>query len=460
MDLPELVKNGESETLEFKEKFDERTIESVVAFANAKGGTVLIGVSDKGEIRGVNIGKETLNNWVNRISQSTEPRIIPEIEVYDTDDKRVAAVCVQEYPIKPVSFKGRSFRRAGSSNRVLTTREIAELHLHSTNTSWDMYTAQNATMGDLDLEKVKRFMRRAKAVGRKPIGDDETPLQVLEKMDLVRNGQPTWAATLLFHRNLRRFMSQATLHCGRFKERTVIIDDRLIEDNLMEQVDEAMDFVRKNINVKFVMTGRPRRDEVWDYPLEAVREAIINAICHRDYTIFGNTEVRIYDNELVVWSPGSLPYGITLEELYGPHSSKLRNRGIAEAFYDLELIERWGGGMEKIIQYCHDAGLPDPVFDEFQGFRVIFRKDIYNEEHLRGMGLNERQVRAVLYVKEQGKITNGEYQEVCDTSERTATRDLSNLVSIGLFEQVGTTGKGTAYMLRRHKDAKDATKEP
>jgi ATP-dependent DNA helicase RecG len=127
--------------------------------------------------------------------------------------------------------------------------------------------------------------------------------------------------------------------------------------------------------------------------------------------------------------------------------------GLAEVLYDIELIERWGSGIEKIQKYCIDAGLPEPTFEEYQGFQVVFKKDVYDEEYLRSLNLNERQIKAVMYVKEKGQITNKEYQEVCSTSNRTASRDLVNLVSLGLLEQIGITGKGTVYILRRHKDA-------
>jgi ATP-dependent DNA helicase RecG len=109
---------------------------------------------------------------------------------------------------------------------------------------------------------------------------------------------------------------------------------------------------------------------------------------------------------------------------------------------------------------CLQAGLPEPQFKQRQGLRMIFRKDLYAEEYLRQLGLNERQIKAVMYVKEKGRIMNKEYREVCSISQRTASRDLSVLVSKGIFEQIGITGKGTEYVLRRHKEAKDATKAP
>ncbi|MCL0050610.1 hypothetical protein M1N22_02000 [Dehalococcoidia bacterium] len=232
---------------------------------------------------------------------------------------------------------------------------------------------------------------------------------------------------------------------GRFKEETIVIDDRMIEGTAIEQVDEAMDFIRKNINVRFVMTGEPAREQIWDYPLDALREAVINAACHRDYTIPSNTEVRIYDDKLIVWSPGGLPLGITVEELYKPHSSVLRNKGIGGIFYDMGWIEQWGSGIDKMRDACTKAGLPEPQFEEYQGFRVIFRKDIYTEEYLRDLGLNERQMKAVTYVKEKGRITNKEYQEIAGVKERFATIELNDLVSKNILQKFGTTGRGTYY---------------
>jgi ATP-dependent DNA helicase RecG len=459
-EIMKIINSGESETVEFKTSFDKEVVETSGAFANTKGGVILIGASDRGEIKGIRIGKETLKDWANQISQSTEPRVIPEIELGEVDGESLVIIRIKEFPIKPVSVKGRYFRRVGNSNRIMAMQEIAQMHFHSVDMSWDKFPARDASIDDIDHDKVKRYIKRANEAGRRKIEDDEKPLQVLEKLELIKEGQPTWAAILLFRKDPRRLLSQAAIHCGRFKEETIVIDDRMIEGTIIEQVDEAMDFIRKNINVQFVMTGRPAREQIWDYPLEALREALINAVCHRDYTVPSNTDVRIYDDKLIVWSPGGLPFGITIEDLYKPHSSVLRNKGIGGIFYDMGWIEQWGSGIDKMRNACVKAGIPEPQLEEYQGFRVVFRKDVYTEEYLRNLDLNERQIKAVTYVKQKGKITNKEYQEICSTSERTATRDLSNLVSIGLFEQIGITGKGTEYVLKRHKDAKHATKAP
>jgi len=450
-DIRQLIKGGESEKVEFKERFDKETIETAVAFANTKGGIILIGVSDKNRIKGTQIGKDTLNDWANQISQSTEPRVIPEIEVSEIDDKSVVIIRIKEFPIKPVSVKGKYFRRVGNSNRIMPMQEIAQMHFHSAGMSWDKLAARDVTIEEIDVEKVKRYIKKANETGRRKVGDDEKPLQVLEKLELRKEGRPTWAATLLFHERPQRFLSQAVIHCGRFKEETMVIDDRMIEGTIIEQVDEAMDFIRKNINVRFVITGKPEREQIWDYPLEALREAVINAVCHRDYTIPSNTEVRIYDDKLIVWSPGGLPFGITIADLYEPHSSVLRNKGIGGIFYDMGWIEQWGSGIDKMRKACMKAGLPEPQFEEYQGFRVIFRKDIYTEEYLRDLGLNERQMKAVMYVKEKGKITNKEYREITGLSDEGARIDLGELTEKRVLQLRGK-GRNAHYVLKKLGD--------
>ncbi|MCI0697641.1 helix-turn-helix domain-containing protein [candidate division KSB1 bacterium] len=446
-----LIAGGESETVELKASFDKEALESAGAFANTRGGIILIGVSDAKQVLGLQIGKETLKDWANQISQNSDPRIIPEIDNIEIDGRHIVMIQIKEFPIKPVSLKGRYYRRVSNSNRVMSMPEIAQMHLDSAGSSWDKLPAKDATLDDIDFDRVKRYSNKANETGRRKIAETENPLQVLEKLELIKEGRPTWAAILLFRKEPQRFLSQATIHCGRFKEETIVIDDRMIYGTLFEQIEEAMDFIRKNINVKFVMTGEPEREQIWDYPLEALREAIINAVCHRDYTIASNIEIRIHDDKLIVWSPGGLPLGITVADLYKPHSSALRNKSVAGIFYDIGLIEQWGSGIDKMRKACVNAGVPEPKFEEHQGFRVIFTKDIYTEEYLRSLGLNERQIKAVEYVREKGKITNKEYRKLLRVAERTARVDLSELVGKNIFEKTGKTGTTAEYLLNQQQ---------
>lgn len=447
-EIKKSLKKGESESTEFKENFDREAIETAVAFANTKGGTILIGVSDRGKVKGVKVRKETLKDWVNQISQGTEPRIIPEIEQGETDGKNVVIIHIKEFPIKPISVKGRCFRRVGTSNRVMTPQEIAEIHFHSIGTSWDAFPTENKTFKDVDLKKVEKYIREANATGRRKIEDGTT--EVLKKLELVKDGKATWAAILTFGKEPQKPLLQSAAHCGRFRmDKTQIIDDLMVETDLITQVDEVMKFVTRHISVRYEFEGKPKRKEVWEYPLGALREAVINAIVHRDYTAPSNVQVEIYDERIEIWNPGKLLPGITIKDLYKKeHKSVIRNKLIAQMFYDIGYIEKYGSGTIKIIDLCKQHGTPYPEFKEvFGGFSVIFRKDIYTEEYLRNLGLNERQIKAVMYVKEKDKITNKEYQVLNVCSRNTATNDLRELIQKGVVRESGKKGAGAYYVI-------------
>lgn len=443
--ITRLIKNRESDAVELKEAFDREAVETIGAFANTKGGIVIIGVSDKGKIKGISIGKSTLNDWTNQISQSTEPRLIPEIEQAKIEGKEVVVIRIKEYPLKPISVKGKCFRRVGSSNRTMTTQEISEMHLHSIGSSWDAFPAQGKTINDIDLKKVTRYIKEANANGRRKIEDE--PKDILQKLEFVKGKKATWAAILVFGREPQKPLSQSAVHCGRFRiDKTQILDDMMIEADLIGQVDEVIKFITRHISVKYEFEGKPKRKEIWEYPLEALREAVINAIVHRDYSVPSNVQVEIYDDRIEIWNPGGLLPGITVEDLYKKdHKSVARNKLIAQIFYDIGYIEKYGSGTIKIIDLCKQNGLPSPEFKEvFGGFLVVFRKDIYTEEYLHNLGLNERQQKAVMYTKEKGKITNSDYQKLNNVSNKTSYLELSALVEKNIFVVEGS-GKKVAY---------------
>ncbi|MDO9326718.1 MAG: helix-turn-helix domain-containing protein [Methanoregula sp.] len=441
----------ESDTVEFKESFDREVVVTAGAFANTKGGTIFIGITDRGNVIGTLIGTESFKEWANTISQSTEPRLIPEIEELSREGKPVAAIHIKENPLKPVSVRGRCYRRVGSSNRAMQPHEIAELHLQSIGSSWDLTPAPKTTVADLDLAKVNEYIKKANETGRRNIGPDESPQTVLKKIGLFQDSKPTWAAILLFGKDPQRVLSQATIHCGLFEADDIsVLDDRMVTGTILEQVNDAMEFIRKNIRVAFIMTGEPERRQVWDYPLEALREAVINAVCHRNYPISSSIEIRIKENSLKVWSPGRLASGITLPELFTSHASVLRNKGIAQVLYDIGWIERWGGGIQKMYRASAEAGIPEPVFQEDQGFSVLFRKDVFNRDYLERAGLSERLVSAVLYAKDNGKITNADYQRIAGLSAATARRDLKNLIDKNMLEMKGVR-KGIYYVLKHRQ---------
>lgn len=446
--LFDLIKKGESEQVEFKQRFGNDAIETVSAFANTKGGVILIGITRTGDIQGADVSQEVLKDWANRISQNTVPVVTPLLESVETESGSVVVINISENPIKPIAVRGRCYQRVDASNRQMTPAEIAQYHLQTTGSSYDAYPSLNAGLGDLSSAKIKTYIRKANTTGRRNYDDSADPFQILEKVELIKNGTPTIAAVLLFGKEPHFKIHQATIHCGRFKGKSTIIDDRLIEGSIIEQIGEVIDFVRKNTNVRFVISGKAERDEIWDYPTEAIRETVTNAICHRDYADTADIQIKIHDNYLTIWNPGGLLPGMSIDELYDPnHSSKPRNRLIAQIFYDIKHIERYGSGIQRILNECEKANLPAPLIEEkFGGFLVTFRKDIYTEEHLKTLGLNERQVKAILLVKATGKINNKIYRSKFNVSDETARKDLNQLVEEKLLRSEGK-GKNTHYVL-------------
>jgi len=441
MNVCKLIEPGENERVEFKENPDIKNIlETVSAFANTHGGLIIIGVRDRdGNVVGVQIGKETLAKLANEIVQNTEPEVIPRLRVERCDGKDVIVIEVDEHPVKPVMVRGRAYKRIGNSNRKLTPKEISELFEESVGLSWDAYPA-DATLDDVDLDKVKEFIRKANLPS-----DDE--VEVLKKLRLIRDGKITRALILLFGKDPQWFFPQAKVRVGRFRG-SEILDSVDVEGNLFEQVEETVSAIKKHMSKRYVIKGLVR-EEAWDYPLETIREAVVNAVMHRDYRMPDEVQIKVLDDRVIFWNPGGLPTGLTEKDLYREHPSKPRNRLIAEVFHLAGYVEKWGSGTLRILRAFEEAKLPRPEFKEaFGGFQVVFYRDWLAEERLRELGLNERQIKAVLYVRDKGSITNRKYQELFNVSKPTASRELKELVDKGVFERIGVKGRSVKYRIK------------
>ena len=216
--------------------------------------------------------------------------------------------------------------------------------------SWDAIEEPTATLDHLNKLQIYNLLQKVKEKGRKSIPDKLSQLEFLRKLEFICNEAPTRASLLLFGNNPESFFSSAFLKLGRFRTPTHIVDDREIHGNLFEQLEGAMSWFRERLETEFVIKGKPEREIKWEYPLNAIREAVINAICHRDYTSQAHTQIRLYDDHLKIWNAGSLPPSLTPEKLLIEHDSIPRNRKIAEAFFYCGLIEQWGSGTLRIIE--------------------------------------------------------------------------------------------------------------
>jgi ATP-dependent DNA helicase RecG len=198
--------------------------------------------------------------------------------------------------------------------------------------------------------------------------------------------------------------------------------------------------------------GSLQRQEIWEYPLSAVREAILNALIHRDYTSTGRIQIRVYDDRMVITNPGGLPEGITVSDLLRePHGSLPRNPILAQVCYYARYVEQWGSGTIRMRNACRDQGLPDPEFESTPStFTVTLRRDVFSDENLRRMGMNERQIRALHFVRQNGSISNSQYQSLTGVARRTAARDLEHLEAQGVLLRPVQAGRAVRYVLATH----------
>jgi ATP-dependent DNA helicase RecG len=357
MNLKALIQQGESETLEFKRSFDKETIETCCAFANAKGGQILIGVTDEGALEGVQVSDETIQQYLNQIKTQTEPGLMVDIEAHQFDNKTLLTIKVGEFPIKPVSFKGRFYKRKANSNHQLNLTEIANMHLQSLQLTWDAYPANEVAWNDLDRNKINQFINRVNQKGRFSLSG--TREESLAKLNLLKDSRVTQAAKLLFGKEQTLY----NVHIGRFKTPSMIIDDKMVRATLFDAVEETMRIIISHLKVAFEITGKKiERTEIFEYPLEALRELVLNSIIHRDYTSPVDNQIKIFDQKITIFNPGKLYGDLTIEQLKtDSYPSRTRNKLIAEAFYLTGDIEKYGSGYQRIRKAIQDY--PSMMFD-------------------------------------------------------------------------------------------------
>jgi ATP-dependent DNA helicase RecG len=227
----------------------------------------------------------------------------------------------------------------------------------------------------------------------------------------------------------------------------VIRFQELEDGNVIQVLDKVLRTLDHKFLIRNISFEGMNRIETLEYPIPALREVLLNALIHRNY-MGAPTQIRVYDNKMFVWNDGGLPETITMQQLAQSHSSHPRNPILAGACFLGGYIDSWGSGIMKIINSCKAAGLSAPEMKEREGgFVVVLFKDRFTEEQLKQLGLNDRQVKAVLYVKERGRITNKEYKEINEVSDRTATYELKELVQGFSTLKMSGAGAGTFYEL-------------
>jgi len=443
------VAQQEGETLEYKRQWTDRALEDLAAFANTHGGTLLLGIRDDGEIVGVAADDREIQRIANLIAAHLG--ITPSIRVVEMENRPALEIRVDPAP-GLVSYGGRYLRRVGTTNRNFAPDELARHLLERSGRTWDALPSE-WTLNELDLEAFNRFASLARS--RLPHIDPKNPEQTLQNLDLLSGNRLKNSGVLLFGKRPQRLFPQAQVRIGIFRG-TEILDSHDYKGTLWTQLEEAMARFRQVLKVRFdIQVEEPslqglQRKEIWEYPLEALREALINALVHRDYTQPTDIQIKIHEDQLEIWSPGELPPPLKAEDLRGSHRSVLRNPLLAQAFHFAGLIERWGTGTTRIIELCRQQNLPEPEFQNQQGgFLAAFAKDPYTPERLGALGLSERQVQIIDALRRTGSASLGELHQLFPkVSSKTIQRDLQALTKKGLVKATGEK-KGRRYALVR-----------
>jgi len=462
-ELLELIKQGEGQNLDFKDgRIHPRSLaELLAAFAAADGGVVLIGVADDGSIPGVSNFEQVRDNLIYEAAgrNHCEPQIQPiDVEKIETaDGKIVVAVTVPADFETLHSVAGKFFLRVGSRNEPLTPRELRRLMFSRGEVSFEILLNEKASLKDIDNTLVSQFIEQRQK-SRRLLGISNEDLLVnigcLAKKD--NQYSPTNAGVLLFCREPQQFIRQSEVICVRFKGKDVVeyIDRKDLHGPLQKIVEDAETFIQKHMKVGGKIIGF-RRIDYPEYPIEAVREIILNAIIHRDWSLTGqHIRIFMFDDRVEVHSPGKLMPGITVEQLrQGESHSVLRNPVVVEVFKDLGFIEKLGSGIPRVLRLLREHGLEKP---EFSSSEIEFTVTIHGpgekfmadevEELLET--LNARQKSLQEYFETNEHLTVREYNELHPSiSERTARYDIEDLVKKGILVKRGKR-RGTYYTLK------------
>lgn len=469
----EEILQGESKDLEFKEKLPEdskKYMKTIVAFSNGDGGRLIIGVNDDREIVGVDQTSvfTMIDKITNAISDSCEPLIIPDIAPQAVGDKTVIVVEIsagrqRPYYLKSLGMDKGTFIRTAGSTRLADRPFIQEMYYEDENRSFDNVVNKDIDVTDADIKSFCEDMKKEaqrNCLNEKDAEKVKTPTKnnlitwgiLKEENGVVR---PTYAYYYL--RGLDGVMSQ--IQCAVFKGNTrgIFVDKREYGGNLWDQVEQAYQFVLRNIHLGARIKGIHRQD-VYELPPESIRELIINAVVNCSFLQGSIVQVAIYDNRLEISSPGGLMPGVTLEKMKEGFS-KVRNHGIANAFVYMNLIEQWGSGIPKILAQTKEYGLPEVELidmgialrvnmyralaeDEKQAIKTSDKKQATSDKNKRQM-TKENDSRSMFaeYMSQHGASSTAEIAAFSGLSPQRTRAILARMVEDGIVIAEGANKK-------------------
>lgn len=440
-ELELLLKEGECLTVEFKERFNNKLDKDMVAFANTSGGRILVGVTDDGKIIGEHLTNELKAN-INCLGRNCDPEI-PINSIKQVG--KIIVIEIAESNQKPHSCTTGYYRRLDGAAQKMNQNELKLIFKKSDKAEpFEEIINKKATLADVSVDKIKKFLFEADIKIK-----DIKPKAILNSLGLAENEHINNAGVLFFANSPRRFILQCEMMLIALKgvDKLHVYDRINVQDDLLTQFNSAMVFLGKHLNVRSEIIGVNRID-TYEIPLEALREAVINAIIHRDYSVYGTSlMVEVYSDRVVIQNPGKLPDGMDIKSLM--HTSVRRNEVIADMFGRADKAERMGSGIKRIMDLISAADLEPPIFDNNNlFFSVTFKRDpqfsINAQRGVEKTSTEELSARqnAILVALERKKLSSNEILEVLtvSASDRTVQRELQFLKSKGYIDFEGARG--------------------
>ncbi|MCE5341250.1 MAG: helix-turn-helix domain-containing protein [Planctomycetaceae bacterium] len=434
-----MIAEGEGLTVEFKEHYTSKIDKDIVAFANTKGGHILLGVADNGRITGQKLNNK-IKSEIHNIARNCEPSInISRILQID----ETAIVEIPEGDEKPYSCSGGYFRRLDAVTQKMSQREVRILFRQTDTVSFESQVCRNLNLKDISLTKVRTFLKEtgtALKVGKTDLSLFFSSLGVLDK-NKINN-----AGALMFASKIEKYIPHSEIILGAFKgnDKTHIFDRKDVRGDLFTQFNEAVSFLMKHLNIRSEIKGVNRND-VYEIPLEVLREAVINAIVHRDYTVKGTSiYVMVFDDRVEIENPGGLLSGVTMQSL--GKASVRRNPVIADMFHRMGIVERMGSGIDRMRNVLRNAGLKEPVFEADEFFRVVFfRNPLYSLKKTGGTMEKtvEKTVEKILdLIKNNPNVTQKMMADQTGLTRRGVEWNLRKLKAEGFIRRTGSVRKG------------------
>lgn len=368
---------GEKHILEYKRQWDDEWLKWLCGFANADGGTLYIGISDKQHIIGVDNSKKLMEDIPNKIVSKLG--IYPDVRLLEEDGKEIIEIEVAPSQ-ESVLLDGVLYKRVGATNQIVKGQALKDFYARKLNATWDSRIIRGATLDDIDPEAIKYFLLKGIDKGRLPKESvDDSVEKVLKNLEVMTDDDElTLAALLLFGKNPQHYCLNARIKIGRFgHSQAALMNQDLIDGDLIRMADRVMEALDAKYLIRPIHYEGMQRREPMELPEEGLREILYNLEIHKDYN-GPDSLIRVFDDRITFWNQGSLPAGITPESIFQPHDSQPRNRLIANAFYMAGFVEAWGRGYELITEAFTKEGLEVPTIEEeFGGVRVIVKREIF-----------------------------------------------------------------------------------